>query len=97
MQQYNLTTWSGDRLVAYEPITAPTAGEAVAFAQGLLTERTKGETNFLAKMGVRYVVDHGHRPLEELTVGTESIIGTWHIVEHAGGTKLLWQPTGTGN
>ena len=61
MQNYNLTTWSGDRLVGYEPIVAASAGEAVAFAQGLLTERTRGETHFLVKMGVRYVVDHGHR------------------------------------
>ncbi|MFN4295243.1 MAG: hypothetical protein ACK4FB_00240 [Brevundimonas sp.] len=97
MQKYSLTTWSGERLVAYEPITAPTTGEAVAFVQGLLAERTKGETNFLAKLGVRYVIDHGHRSLEELTVGTGTTVGTWHIVEHDGGTKLLWQPTGEGN
>ena len=97
MQNYNLTTWSGDRLVGYEPIVAASAGEAVAFAQGLLTERTRGETHFLVKMGVRYVVDHGHRALEELTLGTESTIGTWHTVEQGGGVRLLWKPVGVGN
>lgn len=92
MQNFNLTTWAGDRMVAYEPLTAYTIGEVVAFVHGMITERTRAEGNLLAKLGVRYVIDHGHRALEELTVGTESNVGTWHTVEHAGGTKLLWQP-----
>lgn len=92
MQNFNLTTWSGDRMVAYEPLTAYTVGEVVAFVQGMLTERTRGEGRLLAKFGVRYVIDHGHRSLDDLTIGTESCVGTWHIVERGDDVKLLWQP-----
>jgi hypothetical protein len=97
MQNYNLTTWSGERLVGYEPIAASSAGEAVAFAQGMLTERTRGHGRILASMGVRYLVDHGERSLDDLTIGSESAIGTWHLVEQGLDIRLLWKPTGVGN
>ena len=96
MQNYNLTTWLGERMVAYEPLTSHTVGEVIAFVHGMLTERARGEGSLLAKLGVRYVIDHGHRALEELTIGTESSIGTWHVVEGPGGAKLVWQPVEAG-
>jgi len=92
LRNFNLTTWSGERLVAYEPITAASPEEAVAFVQGMLAERTKGETDFLAKMGIRYVIDHGHRALQELPIGAKPGIGSWHLAEDIGGPTLLWQP-----
>lgn len=92
MQKFNLMTWSGGRLVAYEPITASSKSEAVAFAQGILTERTKGETDFLNRVNVWYVIDHGHHALDDLPTEAASGIGSWHIAQEIGGTALLWQP-----
>jgi len=93
MQNYALTTWSNDRMVGYEAIVAASAGEAKAFVQGLITERTRDHTSMLARLGVRYVVEDGFRKIDELTTHSPAnAIGTWHIVEDMGATKLIWQP-----
>lgn len=92
MQNYNLTCWSGDRMISYEPVVAHSAGEAIAYCQGLLTERTRHAMQFLGKMGVRYVVDHGHRRLEDLSTSQSTWLGVWHIIEMGGESTLVWQP-----
>lgn len=79
-------------MVSYEPLIVQGTGDVIAYTQGMLYERTRYEATFLAKMGIRYVLDHGHRALESLTIGTESHIGIWHLVERSGCTVLLWQP-----
>lgn len=66
MQNYCLLTYTGPRMVAYEPVVSRTDSEAIAFIHGMLSERTRHHTNFLAKMGVRYVMDHGERTVEDL-------------------------------
>lgn len=92
MQNYNLCCYSGDRMISYEPVMAQSAAEAIAYCQGMLVERTRHAMNFLGKMGVRYVVDHGHRRLEELAVSDSTSLGIWHIVEMDGVSTLVWQP-----
>jgi hypothetical protein len=47
----------------------------------------------LAKFGLRYVIEHGHRTLEELTTHSPAnAIGTLHMVEKPTGPVLIWQP-----
>lgn len=92
MLEYALITWAGDQMVAYEPIYSETEGEAVSFACGMLSERSRGHARWLAKMGVRYILDHGHHPPEALIAGTRQTVGTWHLVDEGATTKLLWQP-----
>ena len=91
MQNYALTTWSNDRMLSYEPIVSASAGEATAFAQGLLTERTCNHLKMLAEQGIRYVVEHGHRSLQEVTSDHVAVaIGTWTINSPAHGSPLIW-------
>lgn len=93
MQNFALTTWAGERMVAHEPVVAESISEARAFVQGMVTERVRDHTSMLARMGVRYVIEHGHRTLEELsTHSPANQIGVWHLVEVEGVTKLIWEP-----
>lgn len=93
MQNFALTTWAGERMVAHEPVVAESISEARAFVQGMITERIRDHTSMLARLGVRYIIEHGHRTLEELTTHSPvNQVGVWHVVEKAGGGKLVWQP-----
>lgn len=93
MQEYAVSTWAGERMVGHEPIFAESISEARAFVQGMVTERVRDHTSMLARLGVRYVIEHGHRTLEELTTHSPvNSLGTWHVVEKPGGSSLIWQP-----
>lgn len=92
MRNYCLLTYANDRMVSYEPIVARTDSEAVSFIHGMLSERARNHTNFLAKVGVRYVVDHGERSLEELATSPQTMMGAWHLVEFDGQSRLVWEP-----
>jgi len=93
MQNFAMTTWANDRMVAYEPVFARSSAEATAFVQGMVTERVRDHTSMLARLGVPYVIETGHRELSELTVFMPlNVIGTWHAVEVNGAAKLVWQP-----
>ena len=94
MQNYALTTWCNERLLSYEAVVAASAGEAKAFVHGMVTERTRNHTSMLIGLGIRYVVEDGFRKIEELTTHSpDNAIGTLHIVEDAGGARLIWQPS----
>lgn len=54
-------------MVAHEPVIAESISEVKAFVQVMITERVRDHTSILARLGVRYVIEHGHRTLEELT------------------------------
>lgn len=93
MQKYAVTTWAGERMVGHEPVIAESISEAKAFVQGMITERVRDHTSMLARLGVRYVIEHGHRTLEELTTHSPvNALGVWHVVEKPGGATLIWQP-----
>ena len=88
---YALTTWSGDNLSGYEPLIAKSIAEATAFAQGMLTERIRNHEEILAGRNVRYVVEHGHRELQEVTSDhVADAIGSWSINSARDGLPLLW-------
>ncbi|WP_426051934.1 hypothetical protein [Brevundimonas sp. SL161] len=93
MQNYAVSTWAGDRLVGHEPLVAESITEVRAFVQGMITERVRDHKSMLAQFGIRYVIEHGHRTLEELTTHSPANqIGTWHVVDKPAGTSLIWQP-----
>lgn len=93
MQNFVVTTWAGDRMIGHEPLLAESIAEARAFAQGMITERMRNHTSMLAKFGLRYVIEHGHRTLEELSSHSPAnAIGTLHMVEKPTGPVLIWQP-----
>ena len=92
MTDFALMTWSGDRLVSYEPLTSDTTEGAISFVHGLLSERTRNHARWLVKMGVHYVLDHGHHEPDMLIVGPRISVGTWHLTEVEGQAKLRWEP-----
>ena len=93
MKNYAVSTWAGDRLVSHEPMFAESISEVKAFVQGMISERVRDHTSMLARLGVRYVIEHGHRTLEELTTRSpDNALGSWHVVEKPGGAQLIWQP-----
>ena len=91
MKTYNLTTWATHGLVAYEPIVAPSAGEAAAYAAGMLKERTKYDLDTLARFGVNYRLGEGEIALTDLeTVNKDAlgVIRAWAINVTPAGTEL---------
>lgn len=91
MKTYNLTTWATHGLAGYEPIVAPSAEEAVAYAAGMLTERTKHDPGTLARFGVNYRLAEGEIALTELeTLEKKSLraIRAWAINPTAGHLEL---------
>lgn len=91
MKSYNLTTWATHGLVAYEPIVAPSADEAVAYAAGMLKERTRYDLDTLARLGVNYRLGEGEIALTELETldkNALSAIRSWAINPTASGLEL---------
>ncbi len=91
MKTYNLTTWATHGLVAYEPIVAPSADEAAAYAAGMLKERTKYDLDTLAKFGVNYRLSEGEIALTELETldkNAGTAIRSWAIKPTASGIEL---------
>lgn len=89
MNTYNLITTTGDRMVSYEPIIARSPGEAIAFFQGLLAERTRHSMAFLAAMEVRYVLATGERDLANLDASTGGEqIASWTCDETKGALRF---------
>ena len=89
--QFVLTTWAGEKLVRYEPIYAPTADHAVIYAQGVLTERTKGHEDFLIEAGVRYCVDNDVQDPGAYILNPKTLVGTWHLVQDQPAPRLVWE------
>lgn len=91
MKTYNLTTWAAHGLVLYEPIVAPSADEAAAYAAGMLKERTKHDLDTLAKFGVSYRLAEGEIALTELEALDKKAvcaIRSWAINSTALGIEL---------
>ncbi|MDI1344822.1 MAG: hypothetical protein PSV22_12075 [Pseudolabrys sp.] len=94
MSKYSLTTWSADRLVRNEPIVAAAPEQAIAFVQGILTERTREHGDMLMKLGVRYILEECHRATDELTIlAPNNRVGTWHLWQDDETTTLMWETT----
>lgn len=91
MKNYSLLTFASDRMVSYEPIVARSDTEAVYFVHGMLTERSRNHTRFLSKVGARYVLDRGEKTLDELSTSPQTMIRTWHMVEHDDQECLVWE------
>ena len=89
--QFVLTTWAGDKLVRYEPIYAPSADHAVIYAQGVLTERTKGHEDFLIEAGVRYCVDNDVQDPGAYILNMKTLVGTWHLIHDQPSARLVWE------
>lgn len=91
MKTYTLTTWATHGLVAYEPILAPSADEAAAYAAGMLKERTKYDLDTLGRLGVNYRLGEGEIALTELeTLDKKALcaIRSWAINPTASGMEL---------
>jgi hypothetical protein len=91
MKTYNLTTWATHGLVAYEPIVAPSADEAAAYAAGMLKERTKYDLDTLGRLGVNYRLGEGEiamNDLETLDKNALRAVRSWAINPTASGMEL---------
>lgn len=91
MKTYNLTTWATHGLVAYEPIVAPSADEAAAYAAGMLKERTKYDLDTFGRLGVTFRLGEGEIALIELeTLDKHALcaIRSWVINPTASGIEL---------
>lgn len=90
MNHYNLSTWVGDQITAYEPLLAAGDEMAISFTQGVLTERTKGRAEALMKDSVVYVVEQGYRGLQDMEAPSRSL-GAWYFEESFGVLGLVWK------
>lgn len=94
MQNYAISTWNNNRMLGYEPIVAASAEEATAFAQGLLTERTRDYIQALIGHDIRYVVEYGHRSLQKVNSDdAASVVGCWRLNGSGHGSPLVWMPS----
>lgn len=94
MQNFAMMSWADERVISYEPIVAESEAEARAFSQGMVTERARDHASMLAEQGVRYIIEHGHRSLEQLiSYSAAHQIGSWIFVEVNGEPKLEWNPS----
>lgn len=91
MRNYSLLTYASDRMVSYEPILARSDTEAIHFVHGMLTERARNHTGFLSKIGARYILDHGDKTIDDLSTSPQTMMGTWHMVEHGDQGRLVWE------
>lgn len=89
--QFVLTTWAGDKLVAYEPIIAQDVTQAAVYVQGVLSERTKGHEDYLIQTGVRYCLDNDLQDPAAYILNPSSLLGTWHLVPSNPSARLVWQ------
>lgn len=92
MQNYALVTWADQKMVAYETLTHRSLTEALAFSEGMITERKNPDRPNPAVPGTTYVIESGHRNVDQTPAFiAEIIIGVWHLVEARGKTGLVWQ------
>ena len=91
---YNLLALIDDRMSAIEPIVSDTEDRAIAFASGLLQERTKGHHPMFAKLKVRWGLDTGDRDTGEVTLATGPVVGGFDIVSFGGAVKMVWTASG---
>jgi hypothetical protein len=91
MTTYNLITMLGDQISGIEPVVAEDSSDAVAFACGVLTERTKGHLEMFAGLGVRWIVDEGQRDLGAVAIARGPTIGQFSVVQRGKKLKLLWE------
>ena len=92
MKQYALVTWKDEKLVRYEMITKDTEIEAIAFSEGLITERANASHEAYPLPGTTFVIEEGHRNIVETPhyLG-DVIIGAWHITGEASDPVVTWQ------
>lgn len=89
--QFVLTTWAGDKLVAYEPIVAEDVTQVAAYVQGVLSERTRGHEDYLIQAGVRYCLDSALQDPAAYILNPASLQGTWHLVPGKPSARLVRQ------
>lgn len=92
MTTFNLITMFGDQISGIEPMVAGDRDDAVAFASGLLTERTRGHLEMFAHLRVRWIVDEGQRDLGSITIARGPVVGHFSVVSREHVLKLLWEP-----
>jgi len=93
MQTYNLiTTMNGDTS-GIESFTARDSDDAVAYASGILAERTKGHLEMFAGLKVRWSLDQGVRTLGDITAASGPVIGSWQPVRRDGLLEVVWKQT----
>ena len=87
---YNLLTVIDGRMSAIEPIVADSEESAIAFASGMLKERTKGHLPMFAALKVRWGLDTGDRDMGEVFLATGPVVGVFDIVSFGGIVKMVW-------
>ena len=92
MQTYALVTWADQKMAAYETLTHRSLTEALAYSEGMITERKNPDRPNPAMPGVSYVIEIGHRDVDQTPAFiSEIVIGVWHLGEAQGKTCLVWQ------
>ncbi len=91
MTNFNLITMLGDQISGIEPMVAGDRDDAVAFASGLLTERTRGHLEMFAQLRVRWIVDEGQRDLGTIALARGPEVGHFSVVRREHVLKLLWE------
>lgn len=87
-----LVTWNNKTLVRYERLTNASLSEAIAFAEGQITERINPARNDQALPGTTYVFEVGHRDTEVTPhYCGDIIVGVWHIMGESDRPQIVWQ------
>lgn len=90
MQTYNLITATNGNISGIEPFRAAANDDAVAYASGILAERTRGHLEMFAMLSVRWALDTGERKLGDITTASGPEIGSWSPVRRNGELELVW-------
>lgn len=88
--EFTLTTWAGDTMIGYEPIHAFDDSHAAAYAQGVLSQWTKGHEAFLLQSGVRYAIDRNDAKDVGNIQNKTTLVGTWHVVPAPVSLTFVW-------
>lgn len=91
MTIYNLLTFMNDQPTGVESFTADDDQDAVAYASGVLAERTKGCLDMFETLKVRWALDTGERKLGDVTTASGPQIGSWSSVARGKGLELVWR------
>ncbi|WP_426035658.1 hypothetical protein [Brevundimonas sp. DC300-4] len=90
--EFALLKWNNDSLVRYERLTNASMSEALAFAEGMITERINPARNDQALPGTTYAFEVGHRDTEVTPHYSGDVtVGVWHIMGERHCPEIVWQ------
>ena len=92
MTPFALVTWANEALVAYEPLFNRSVEEALAYAEGMISERVNPSRTDAIRPGVTYAMEVGRRDISQTPhFIPEILVGAWFIREVEGRSSIVWQ------